>query len=293
MWVDKYKDSLPLAYADDTFVTLWAETEADLIVKLQEVGNDILTFFASNELIANAEKTGLLIIRPKKSNDDRLMINLGGENILESLEEKILGVKVQSDLKWDSHINMIKSQLNYRIGVLNRLKSVVGKRELKTIAEGLINSKIRYCLSVFSAEFLRTSDTDSTHKHIHDLQVLQNDTMRIIMNHKRSEHVRIEDMLEEVGFLSVNRTLAYAMLIENWKAINFGVPKLEKVFTSCTSVNRTLRSESSHLVKPTSPEPYAIISSKLWNLSTTKFRTTNLLNIAKKEARDLLSKIPL
>jgi len=44
MWVDKYKDSLPLAYADDTFVTLWAETEADLIVKLQEVGNDILTF---------------------------------------------------------------------------------------------------------------------------------------------------------------------------------------------------------------------------------------------------------
>ena len=33
--------------------------------------------------------------------------------------------------------------------------------------------------------------------------------MRIILNKKRSDHVLVEDMLKEVGFLSVNRTLAH------------------------------------------------------------------------------------
>jgi len=128
---------------------------------------------------------------------------------------------------------------------------------------------------------------------MHELQVLQNDTMRIITNHKRSEHIRAEDMLQDVGCLSVNRILAYTILIENWKAVNFGVPILENILTECTQQNRTLRSETEHLVKPNSQEPYAVASSRLWNLMSVRFRTTNLINVAKQEARALLDTLPL
>ena len=209
------------------------------------------------------------------------------------MEEKILGIKIQSDLKWDSHFKTMKSQLQYRVGVLGRLKTVLGRRELKSITEGLVNSKIRYCLSVFGAEYLRLSDDESTGKLMQDLQVLQNDSMRVITNHKRSEHIRAADMLHDVGCLSVNRTLAYIILIENWKAINFKVPVLKETLTECTSENRTLRSVTAHLVKPSSQEPYSIASSKLWNLASVRFRKTNLINIAKKEAKELVNRLPL
>ena len=292
-WLKNYKYSFPLSYADDTFITVSADTETNLINRLEEVGDCVLGFFASNELIANADKTGLLIFRPHKINGGKLCITLGNEVIEESLEEKILGVKVQSDLKWDSQFKATKSELNHRIGVMSRLKNILRKRELKTIAEGLINSKIRYCVSVFCSEYLRTSDDDSLNKQMQDLQVLQNDAMRIIMNKKRSDHVRVEDLLKEVGFLSVNRTLAHVMLMENWKARNFDVPELKDILTECTSLTRTLRSESAHLVKSTLQEPYAIMSAKLWNLTTAQFRKTNLINIAKNEAKKLILKLPL
>ena len=100
-------------------------------------------------------------------------------------------------------------------------------------------------------------------------------------------------MLHDVGCLSVNRTLAYIILIENWKAVNFKVPVLKDILTECALENRTLRSVTAHLVKPSSQEPYSIASSRLWNLACVQFRTTNLINIAKKEARELVNKLPL
>ena len=177
--------------------------------------------------------------------------------------------------------------------MLNRLRHILKKHELKLIIEGLVNSKIRYCISVYGAESLRVNDADVTKKSMHDLQVLQNDAMRIVTNHKRSEHIHITDMLHETRCLSVNQILAYTMLLENWKASNFKVPVLGNLLIECTSSERTLRSETARLVRPCLSEAYSLASTKLWNLASSRFRTTNLLSIAKIEARNLIKTFPL
>ena len=63
--------------------------------------------------------------------------------------------------------------------------------------------------------------------------------------------------------------------------------------TECKSSERTLRSESMGLVKPSINEAYTQLSSKLWNLASPRFRNTNLLTIAKIEARKLVDTLPL
>ena len=58
LWIE---DGLLEAYADDVFITVEAESESELLAKLEEAGANILRYFASNRLVANAAKTALVV----------------------------------------------------------------------------------------------------------------------------------------------------------------------------------------------------------------------------------------
>ena len=76
------------------------------VKKLQDEGEKLLRFFASNRLVANPSKTGLLVFRPKAPSqlEDETSIKLAGKIISEGAEQKMLGVIVRNDLKWTAHI---------------------------------------------------------------------------------------------------------------------------------------------------------------------------------------------
>jgi len=83
------------------------------------------------------------------------------------------------------------------------------------------------------------------------------------------------------------------MLIETWKARNLKIPVLSSLLDRKRVDNRTLRSDSLSLVSPTVTEPFSVGTAKLWNLSSQRFKTTNLLTIAKIEARKTAEQLPL
>jgi len=202
------------AYADDTFLTVDGDNEAELRNKLEAEGANILKYFASNRLVANPSKTALVVFRPKAQ--DSFRIKLSGEVIEETSSEKLLGVYVQNDLKWTKQIEKLTSEVNYAVSVLARLKVHLGKKELGIIADGLVMSKIRYCLPVFAAESLRLCDTDPQAVTLKRLQLAQNDMLRVINHKRRRDHIRIMDMLEGMNMLSVNQLTAYALTLEPW-----------------------------------------------------------------------------
>ena len=65
---------------------------------------------------------------------------------------KLLGVWISKDLKFSKHIDEVKKDLNYSISILWRLRKVLNGRILRTIADGLVMSKIRYCAAVWGSE---------------------------------------------------------------------------------------------------------------------------------------------
>ena len=91
------------AFADDSFVSVDADSEDELKTNLERVGEDVLRFFASNKMVANASKTAMLIFRQRGSTMP-FRITLAGEEIVEAEEEKLLGVWIRNDLKWTTHI---------------------------------------------------------------------------------------------------------------------------------------------------------------------------------------------
>jgi len=156
-------ECLMIAFADDTFITVVADTREELIKKLEIYGERVLSFFSSNRMVANPGKTGLLVLRPMGSNvqKSKVEIRLGDATVHESDVEKLLGVQIQSNLKWNEQTKKVKAELQYALSVRQRLQPTLGKKDLKTIANGIFMSRLRYALPVYGSAILRLKETDS------------------------------------------------------------------------------------------------------------------------------------
>ena len=185
------------------------------------------------------------------------------------------------------------SSINYALSTLKRLVNHLGHKELKTIADGLIMSKIRYALPVFAGESIRFRETDPQSSSTRRIQCLQNEMLRTIKGKRRRDHVRISDMLESTTMLSVNQLASYGTLMEIWKARSFEVPVLSTLLQHNREDDRTLRSDTKLNLQASISEPFTLCAQKLWNMTSDRFKTTNLLTIAKSEAKKTVLQLPI
>ena len=79
--------------------------------------------------------------------------------------EKLLGVIFQPNLKWNAHLLELLGKLKDRITGMIKVKHVVSLAFRKTLAEGLFNSVLTYCMPVWGG-----ADKGG----LQDLQVMQN-----------------------------------------------------------------------------------------------------------------------
>ena len=100
-------------------------------------------------------------------------------------------------------------------------------------------------------------------------------------------------MLDDTKFMSVNQMAAYGLLVEMWKAREFKVPVLGSLLDRRRNDERTLRSDSENRVATTCRDSLAINIERLWNIASGKLKNTNLLTIAKSEARALAKTLPV
>jgi len=91
---DWLNDSQAVAYADDTFIWVEANTIEELRKKLESEGRKVLEYFEANRFVTNPTKTGLLILRPNKNNYSKMVINLAGAIVEEVADAKMLGICV-------------------------------------------------------------------------------------------------------------------------------------------------------------------------------------------------------
>ena len=87
---------------------------------------------------------------------------------------KILGVIVQSNLKWDLHIKDTMLRCNRKLYMLRRLKSFnFPRNDLLTIYMGYIRPVLDYCVPVFNGNI--------TQEQILNLERIQKRVLRIIL----------------------------------------------------------------------------------------------------------------
>ena len=114
-------------FADDTAVMVSAKNVDRLQNKLNELVPIITKWFQANRLTLNATKSNYQIFSRNKVKDISIML----QDIL--IERKpcvrYLGVYIDENLKWHSHIAYVISIVSRNLGVMGRTKYILSSRE--------------------------------------------------------------------------------------------------------------------------------------------------------------------
>ena len=112
--------------------------------------------------------------------------------------EDLLGVSIQSNLKWHKTVEDLKLKLKKRLAGLAKLRFIVPYNILKSITQGIFNSVLIYCLPLFGG-----LDKDQ----LGDLQVLQNKAAQIVT--RSPPRATRNPMFDRLDWLTVNQLIAY------------------------------------------------------------------------------------
>ena len=170
------KHSSIYTYADDTSTSCQGENEEEVINMLEEDAEEILKFMASNELVANPTKTVFMMLNSKTNiNVNDRKIKVGVQEVVESTSSKLLGMTIDKDQKWKSHVYGKKgliSSLNQRLFMIRRLSNNITSHRMQLLVDGIWTSKLRYGLQLFSE--VRTTEDQPRNKIMAQIQKSQN-----------------------------------------------------------------------------------------------------------------------
>ena len=242
---------------------------------------------AVNRLGANDDKTHILVIRGSRTGPDKLQFQIGSEKITETNVEKLLGMWVSNDLKWNYHISQLARALADRLFKLKRIEQVVPRSLLKKVADGIFMSKLRYGLAVFWP--VRLHQQDPNPSVVEPLKVVFNDMLRLLCGNRREDKVSIATMLQQLQWLSLNQLAAEVRLLEVWKALN-NKSSLSGLFENEESSSRACKNKiSSSKIRESS---FLYPSAKLWSMAPHAVVSAPTESMARKAIRSFVKTLP-
>jgi len=271
--IDLWTDFATISgFADDNSATITEDSFDKLLLKLESDARQILSFMASNSLVANESKTTFMVLSNRKRDhvDNPLALKVGTSVITEVKEQKLLGVHFTSDLKWSRHISSIIEKIQYRLYILKHLSRLLPRSALIIASEGLIMSNIRYCLPLFGRS--RLNDSDPLPSEQSKLQVIQNHMLRTIYALKIKDKHNMNKLRKEKGAMSINQITCQASTIEFRKALLCDtLPYTLDMIDVNRSSNYNTRSLSQGLLRPlkcrlaTFSNSFPAQAIRLWN----------------------------
>ena len=112
----------------------------DVSASLEKTASDLFEWFSNNEMKAIADKCHLLF-----STKGKLTANISNFKVTNSIKEKLLGVTIDNDLKFESHIESLCSKASQKLYALSRMSSYMGLGQRRLIMKSFINSQFSYC----------------------------------------------------------------------------------------------------------------------------------------------------
>ena len=160
-------------FADDTCMTFKHRSLKVLEFTFNRDLENVSTWLKANRLSLNVEKTKLLIFHSKHKmvDESSVGIKLSGHNLKPSDDAKYLGMMLDKNLSWDSHIHNLRNKLGRANGVISKLRHFVPVNILTSIYYAIFHSQVLYGCNSWSL---------TSFKNIDAISVLQKKCIRIM-----------------------------------------------------------------------------------------------------------------
>ena len=194
-----YINDLPLAsdfgvtiFADDTFLLLADSNLNNLENRVNHQLNKIDYWLRKNKLSLNYVKTNYMIInkQPRTKVDCEFNVHINDYTISRVSKVKYLGVLLDDDLTWSSHISHLSLQLARYSGLFYKLRPFASKETLSMLYYSLVYSQIHYGISAWGT---------ASEVKLKQLRVRLNTILRIIG--KKDYNTPITELYQHLNFL--------------------------------------------------------------------------------------------
>ena len=247
-----------ILFADDTNIFFSDQNLCNLVSTLNMELNKLNTWFAVNKLSLNVSKTNYMLFSRSKINFEiKILIN---DNVIERVfVTKFLGVLIDEKLKWQEHINLVRSKVVKNISVLYKFKHIFDHNALRILYCSLILPYLTYCVEVWGNSFK---------SHLAKIEIIQKRAVRIICGARHLEHT--SKLFGDLKLLKFTDIIKHRTLLFMYKAYNNLLPvNLQKMFTVVGNAYHDTRQVKNFKCRFARTQLKAMVISvkgvKLWN----------------------------
>ena len=225
----------PRMYADDTHITYAGADLNSIQSNLNHDLSKLNQWLTSNKLTLNAGSRQRLSTLP-----DTLELSINNESINRVSSVKSLGVFIDENLTWQTHIDKLSKKIASGIGAIKRIRPFVPPDTLLYIYSALIQPHFDYCNLVWGNCGKTLSDR---------LQKLQNRAARLLTS--SSYDADAKGLIRQLGWkdLRTQRQIQKALMV--YRSLNGLVPEyLSSKFLKRNGTRYSLRDSENKLVVP-------------------------------------------
>ena len=161
-----------ILFADDSCLYHSNSNTNNLINIVNNELNQVNTWLTSNKLTLNVNKSHYIIFsRRLKEPQNIQSIKINKNNLEQVNETKFLGLILQSNMKWDKHIQILSNKISKYSSILFQIRDSLDSHSLKLIYYALIYSNLTYMNIIWGK---------SPQQHLQPLIIAQKRTIRTI-----------------------------------------------------------------------------------------------------------------
>ena len=161
-----------ILFADDTTIYLSSNNISYLYTTMNGELLKLTDWFRANKLSLNISKTNYILFtyqnRQVVTNID---LQLSDISIERTKYTKFLGIYIDEKLKWDEHINVMKTKISKSFFAINKVKHILPRNMLTTLYYSLIYPYLTYGIILWGA---------ACQSHLAKLTIMQKKSVRII-----------------------------------------------------------------------------------------------------------------
>ena len=273
-------------YADDATFHTHGNNKNEIQNNIQSDFNDSKQWAKGNKMHVHDNKTSCMTLGTKQRLDGShiLDIKAGDVSIKNVSNQKLLGVYIDENLSWTTHIEYLCKTVSSKISLLRQLSEYVPIHVQKQFYQSYILPLLDYGSVTWGS---------ASTANIERLAKLQKRAARIIL--KCDFDTPSASMFQELGWMSIEGRIKYNNAVLTYKALNDMTPDyIAELLTPMSQTHsRHLRSsESGELYVPYSHTKlykgsFSCSAPRLWNSLPQTVRNSESLNVFKSNVKPL------
>ena len=263
-------------YADDNTLNACDMSLENLLRRLEHDSLLAIEWFQSNNMKLNEDKCHLLVSGFKH---EILWVNIGEKKIWESKEVKLLGLNIDKDLNFTSHVSKICVKAGNKLAAISRIARYMSFEKRKLLIKSFFDSQFEYCPLTWMFH------SRKLHNRINDLHYR---ALRLIY---KESSMTFYELLEKDGSVTIHHRNIHKLGIELYKIKNNLSPiTMHEIFPDRNYIGPEIRSQKDFALPrinsvKNGQDSLRFLGPKIWEIIPTSIKNAGSLSIFKNKIK--------